>query len=161
MARSEQFRTKAAQLVSALEARWRVFERSSKAEITVSQLKEAHDALRHLFELPDVLQLGGEEPLSLTEAHALVDSSMLDMLHNILSRVQWRQFRSLSNDIVADKSAFATIGSALDSMWELLHACERVQPSCDFHAAASETFARYCHLAQGRCSLSELDRILK
>ena len=69
-----QFRTQADQLVRALEGRGRPFLQSSRAEISVSQLEDSvtKDVFFRLADLPNLLSLAGDGPLSLARARTAV-----------------------------------------------------------------------------------------
>ena len=142
----EQFSSQAEQLVSALEARGRSFERLSQAEITLSQLQHplTRDAIYRLTDLPDLLHLAGEEPLSLAEARAFYQSRILDALCSVLRRLQWTQFCKRLDALGTDGRALTVASRALDCMYELLHAGWRVHSSEDAECARQEAFSRYC-----------------
>ena len=88
------FHSRAAQLVTSLEARGRQFLQSSTADIPVSQLEDplTADTFYCLAVLPTWLGLNKNKRFTLAEARSLYNSRVLDTLCSILSRLQWGQF---------------------------------------------------------------------
>ena len=144
-----QFRSQGDQLVKALEARGHLFQRSAKAEIPISQLEGnpvTKDIFFRLADLPNLLNLAGDGPLSLAHARILYSSCILDTLYSVLSRIEWKTFCTQLDSIAVYGKGFILCGAALDCIFELLHAGWRVVAGAD--TARRETFARYCALAK-------------
>ena len=146
-----QFCRQAEQLVQALEARGGPFAQSSCAEISVSQLEDplTTKAFRDLTDLPFILRVAGEAPLSLAEARTLYKSCLIDALCSVLRRLQWRCFCSRLDDLAALDRGFTTAGSALICIRELLESWHRIEPCSDEGTARPEIFGRCGCLGKG------------
>ena len=138
----EQFLTQSAELVSALEARGRCFERTSKAAISVSQFEHplTNDAICRIM---DLLHLVGQQPLSLSEARNLFSSSILDTFCSLLSRLQWKQFRTRLDALETEEGGFRLASLALHTTYEMLSAGWEVQSHSNAESQeAQEDFNR-------------------
>ena len=146
----QQLRREAAKLIKVLEARGHPFLQSSKADISVSELEEPSilNALQRLTALPYLLGFMGEgRSLSLTEAQGLYQSTILDTLCSVLSRLKWTDFCMQLHHIPANGRGFAHAGRCLDCVYELLAVWRRVQPPSDVEASQLEIFGRYVRMA--------------
>ena len=140
-----QFKSQAEQLVKALEARGGPFQQLSKAAISVSQLESnpvTKDIFFRLADLPNLLNLAGDGPLSLAHARILYSSAVLDTLCSILTRLQWKEFCAQLDCIAVYGKGFILCGAALDCIFELLHAGWRVTALGHADTARRETFGR-------------------
>ena len=137
----EHFLTQSAELVSALEARRRCFERTSKAAISVSQFEHplTNDAICRIM---DLLHWVGQQPLSLSEARTLFDSCILDALCSVLGRLKWKQFCTRLDALETEEGGFRLASLALNTIYELLSAVWEVQSYSDAQEVAQEDFNR-------------------
>ena len=137
------FHKQAIAFVRALEARGPPFLRSSRAQISVSQIDDplTRYALCDFSELMPCL--AGEEALSLAEARLFYNSCLLDSLCSVLGRLQWRQFCDQLDTIAGPDSGLILIGCGLDCLQKQISAHVRVRPQSDAATARLETFGRY------------------
>ena len=143
------------ELVEDLGADMRLLELASCAEVSVSQLEQYKDLFDCIIDLTVRLHLVGKVPLSLTEARALYQSCLLDMLCTVLGRLQWRQICDQLDALHLESRGCVLAGRALSCVAELFHAWCRVEFATeDRQIAQQETFGRYLNIPAQNCSPS-------